>query len=117
MFRYLLSSRLIQAGLVFFIIVVGGSLLYSWHVRRTTDAEFPRPDAVQVNDREAAGDTGGIRSVDFGQAAPGLDADDTPTVSDDTADSSTSETAAETIDSTETIKTDAVSADALFLHT
>ena len=43
----------------------------------------------------------------------GLDADDTPTVSDDTADSSTSETAAETIDSTETIETDTVSADAL----
>ena len=87
--------------------------MYSWHVHRTTDAEFPRPNAVQVNDREAARDTGGIRPVDIGQAAPGLDADDTPTVSDDTADSSTSETAAETIDSTETIETDTVSADAL----
>ena len=113
MFGDLLSSRMIQAGLVFFVLVVGGSLLYSWHVHRTTDAEFPRPDAVQVNHRKAARDTGGIRPVDFGQAAPGLDADDTPTVSDDTADSSTSETAAETIDSTETIETDTVSADAL----
>ena len=113
MFGDLLSSRMIQAGLVFFVLVVGGSLLYSWHVHRTTDAEFPRPDAVQVNDREAARDTGGIRPVDFGQAAPELDADDTPTVSDDTAVPSTNETAAETIDSTETIQTDAVSADAL----
>ena len=109
----LLSSRMIQAGLVFFVLVVGGSLLYSWHVHRTTDAEFPRPDAVQVNHREAARDTGGIRPVDFGQAAPELDAEDTPTVSDDTAAPSTNETAAETIDSTDTIQTDAVSADAL----
>ena len=113
MFGDLLSSRMIQAGLVFFVLVVGGSLLYSWHVHRTTDAEFPRPDAVQVNHREAARDTGGIRPMDFGQATPGLDADDTPTVSDDTAVPSTNGTAAETIDSTETIQTDAVSADAL----
>ena len=113
MFGDLLSSRMIQAGLVFFVLVVGGSLLYSWHVHRTTEAEFPRPDAVQVNPREAARDTGGIRPVDFGQAAPELDAEDTPTVSDDTAAPSTRETAAETIDSTEMIETDAVSEDAL----
>ena len=113
MFGDLLSSRMIQAGLVFFLLVVGGSLLYSWHVHRTTDAEFPRPDAVQVNDREAARDTREIRSGDFEQAAPELDAEDTPTVSDDTAVPSTNETAAETIDSTDTIQTDAVSADAL----
>ena len=47
MFRDLLSSRLIQAGLAFFVLVVGGSLLYSWHVHRTTEAEFgKRPPAV-----------------------------------------------------------------------
>ena len=112
MFGDLLSSRLIQAGIAFFVLCVGGSLLYSWHVKRTTDAEFPRPDAVQVNEREAARDTGGIRPVDFGQAAPGLDAEDTPPVSDDTVAPSTRETATETIDGTETIETDAVSADA-----
>ena len=33
----LLSSRLFQGGLVFFVLVVGGSLLYSWHVHRTTE--------------------------------------------------------------------------------
>ena len=33
MFRDLLSSRLIQVGLVFFVLVVGGSLLYSWQTR------------------------------------------------------------------------------------
>ncbi len=36
---YLLFNRLIQAGIVFFVIVVGGSLLYSWHVQRTTEPE------------------------------------------------------------------------------
>lgn len=36
MFRGVLSNRMILAGLVFFVVVVGGSLLHSWHVRRTT---------------------------------------------------------------------------------
>ena len=40
MFRDLLSSRLIQAGLAFFVLVVSGSLLYSWHVHRTTQREL-----------------------------------------------------------------------------
>ena len=46
MFRGLLSSRLIQIGLVFFVVVVGGSLLYSWQTRRATVAEFTRTDVV-----------------------------------------------------------------------
>ena len=44
MFRDLLSSRLVQVGLVFFVLIVGGSLLYSWHVHYTTDAELARTD-------------------------------------------------------------------------
>ena len=41
MFRDILSgSRAILVGLVFFLLVVGGSLLYSWHVHRTTDTEL-----------------------------------------------------------------------------
>ena len=48
MFRDLLSSRLIQAGLAFFVLVVGCSLLYSWHVQRTTETEFgKKPLAVE----------------------------------------------------------------------
>ena len=48
MLRDLLSSRLIQAGLAFFVIVVCGSLLYFWHAKRTTDAEFGKtPLAVE----------------------------------------------------------------------
>ena len=48
MLRDLLSSRWFQAGLAFFVLVVGGSLLYSWHVLRTTEAELgKRPLAVE----------------------------------------------------------------------
>ena len=47
MFRGLLSNRLIQVGLIFFVMVVGGSLLYSWHVHRTTEADLAkRPQPV-----------------------------------------------------------------------
>ena len=44
MFRDLLSSRWFQGGFAFFVLVVGSSLLYSWHVQRTTEAEFARHD-------------------------------------------------------------------------
>lgn len=44
MFRDLLSSRLIQAGLLFFVIVVGGSLLYSGHIKRATKKEMAGHD-------------------------------------------------------------------------
>ena len=41
MLRDILSgSRAILVGLVFFVLIVGGSLLYSWHVHRITDAEM-----------------------------------------------------------------------------
>ena len=47
MFGDLLSSRWFQAGLAFFVLCVGGSLLYSWHVQRTTESEFAkRPQPV-----------------------------------------------------------------------
>ncbi|MDE0016343.1 MAG: hypothetical protein OXU51_09165 [Candidatus Poribacteria bacterium] len=47
MFRDLLSSRWFQGVFAFFVLVVGGSLLYSWHVHRTTAAEFgKRPPPV-----------------------------------------------------------------------
>lgn len=40
MFYNLLSMRAIQVGIVFFVLVVGGSLLYSWHIHYTTNAEL-----------------------------------------------------------------------------
>ena len=44
--RDLLSSRAIQVGFVFFLLVVGGSLLYSLRVQRNTDVEFARRKRV-----------------------------------------------------------------------
>lgn len=44
MFRDLLSSRVIQAGVIFCVVIVGCSLLYSWHVRRTTEAELEQQE-------------------------------------------------------------------------
>lgn len=44
MFRDILSSRAIQVGIAFFMMVVGGSLLYSWHVRHNSAAEMERTD-------------------------------------------------------------------------
>ena len=45
MFRDIFSgSRLILAGLVFFVLVVGGSLLYSRHARRTNEIEVARTE-------------------------------------------------------------------------
>lgn len=46
MFRDLLSSRAIHVGLVFFVLIVGGTQLYSWHVRRTTAAELERTNRI-----------------------------------------------------------------------
>ena len=42
MFRDLLYSRTILAGLVFFVVIVGAAQLDSWHVKRTTAAETER---------------------------------------------------------------------------
>ena len=46
MFRYLLSSRAIQTGLVFLIVVVTGSLLYNWHVQRTIETGLAASDVL-----------------------------------------------------------------------
>ena len=75
MFRGLLSSRLIQVGLVFFVVVVSGSLLYSWHVHRTTDAEFPQTDVV-LHETRSEQDTVDTSTVDFEQSETPLELDD-----------------------------------------
>ena len=51
MLRDLLSHRAIQVGLVFFVLVASGSLLYSWHVQRTMKAESARRAAF-LQERE-----------------------------------------------------------------
>lgn len=52
MFRDLLSSRLIQAALVFCVLCVVGSLLYSWHLQRTTEKEMARHNRFLEGIRE-----------------------------------------------------------------
>ena len=83
MFRALLSSRLIQVGLIFFVLVVGGSLLYSWQTRRTTIAEFAGIDVVPHETRSEQ-DTVDTSTVDFEQAGTPLEADDSQPMPDDT---------------------------------
>ena len=90
MFRDILSgSRALFIGLVFFVIVVGGSLFYSWHVDRTTDAELAEtPHKVQPlgnkNEPRTAADTVDTSPVDFEQAGTDLETAETQPKSDDT---------------------------------
>lgn len=84
----LLSSRRIQAGLVFFVLVVGSSLLYSWRVQRTTDAELAQSDVLpQQRDTQdktlITGDTVDTSTVNFEQTETPLDAEDTQPMDDD----------------------------------
>ena len=81
MFRGLLSSRLIQVGLVFFVVVVSGSLLYSWQTRRATVAEFTRTDVVPHETRSEQ-NTVDTSTVDFEQTGTLLEVDDSQ-MSDD----------------------------------
>lgn len=46
MLQDLLSSRWLQFGLVFFVLVIGGSLLYSWYTLRTTESDLERHDQL-----------------------------------------------------------------------
>lgn len=61
MFREILASRAILIGIVFFVVVVGSSLLYSWHVRRTIATELARTDPAMPqleNEKHTAQDAG-----------------------------------------------------------
>ena len=51
MFREMMRNRLILGGIIFFVLVVAGSQLYSWHVRRSVTSETERTKrAVQALD-------------------------------------------------------------------
>ena len=113
MLRDLLSSRWFQGGLAFFVLCVGGSLLYSWHVQRTTETEFgkrPQP-VVPIKNRSPSTNTAPFDFQTEGVVNTPEENTDTP-MSD--------ETEADTIDETELIDMadaflpdDVVSADAL----
>ena len=97
MFRDRLSgSRALLVGVVFFVLVVGGSLLYRWHVHRTTNAEVAethRKVQPLKNDEAArtAADPVDTSTVDFEHAETNLETDDAQ-VSDDTSVSPIDET-------------------------
>ena len=54
MFRDILSGRGLIVGIVFFVVSVGGSLSYSWHVRRNDAAEMARTNQFlqQLKDKK-----------------------------------------------------------------
>ena len=90
MLHDLLSSKAVLAGLVFFIVVVGSSLLYNWHVQRTIEAELARPDPVMQplknkNETRTAEDTVDTSPVDFKQANTDLETGDAQVMATDTA--------------------------------
>lgn len=89
MLRGLLSNRAILAGLIFFILVVGGSLLYNWQVQHTTEAEFARTDAIlqplkNKGEMYTAEDTSDTSTVNFEHLETPLEVSDDAQISDDT---------------------------------
>ena len=95
MFRDILSSRAIFAGLVFFMLIVGSSLIYSWHARRAIDTELARTDTVlqhvNRNETHTAADAVDTSTVDFEHAETPLE-NDNLRMSDDTGVSPIDET-------------------------
>lgn len=91
MFRDMLAgSRAIQVGLVFFVVVVGGSSLYSWHVHRTTDAELAETrrkvqPLENKNETRTTAATIDTSTVDFGTAETSIASDNTQMSDDITA--------------------------------
>ena len=93
MLRDLLSSRWFQGGFAFFVLCVSGSLLYSWHVHRTTEAEFgKRPQPVVSIENKPSTNTAPVDFQTEGVVNTPDENTDTP-MSD--------EPEAETIDATE----------------
>ena len=89
MFRDLLSGRVVLAALVFFVVVVVGSQLYSWHIRRTTQAEWAASDALKhhresQNETHTTQNTVDTSTVDFERSRTALETDTTQPMFDDT---------------------------------
>ncbi len=88
MFREILASRAILIGIVFFVVVVGSSLLYSWHVRRTIATELVQTDPAMPqleNEKPTAEDLGVSIDTDrVGEMEMYLETGDTQTMSEET---------------------------------
>ena len=83
MFYNIFSMRAIQVGVAFFVLVVGGSLLYSWHIRRTTESYRARHDQLTRRLEKPSGTrTAEMVNVPTENEIPGLV--DTPDETTDT---------------------------------
>lgn len=87
MLRDLLSSRWFQGGLAFFVLVVGGSLLYSWHVLRTTESDMKRHDRFsqgleKQNRTRPAHDPVETSTVDADTVEVSIESDDTQIIAE-----------------------------------
>ena len=88
MFRDIFSSsQALLTGFVFFVLVIGGSWLYSWHVHRTTDAELAETQRkvqplANKNETRTAADTTDTSKVDFEQSETPLETDDSQMLDD-----------------------------------
>ena len=58
------SMRAIQIGVAFFLIVVGGSLLYSWHVERGIQAEKARTEKFRRQQETHSGKSSSTQNVE-----------------------------------------------------
>lgn len=89
MFRDILTSRAILAGFLFFLLVVISSLLYNWHVRRTTKTEFASSDAL-LQHYENKNETGNTQDANvptdtetIGERETPMETDSMQPISDD----------------------------------
>ncbi len=81
MFRDILANRAILAGLAFFVLIVSGSLFYSWHVRRATEAEFAQTETFpqSVENKKDVGVSQDFESIDTHT----IESSEAPIASDD----------------------------------
>ena len=88
MLRYFLSHRSIQAGVLFFVVVVLGSLLFEWYVRRTVDTDLAQSDIIlqhlERNEIQTAADPIETGQVDFTQTEARPETEDTHATKTDT---------------------------------
>ena len=90
MLANLLSNRGIQGGIIFFILCIVGSGLYSWHIKHSTVDELERTRVLaqfreNQNEKRVSVDTVSSSPVDFDAAENSLETQATPTMDADTA--------------------------------
>ena len=87
MFHSLLSSRLIQVGLAFFVVVVTSSLIYNWHVQHTIETELAASNALlqhreNRNEMRTTQDIVETNPMDFGQTETSPETDEAQPMAD-----------------------------------